>query len=126
MTVANSRSEPSICISKNKSHCHCIIVWHREILLTIVPLVSYEFKEAPAAAVEAPSFSRMTSTNQKLFLDHVKIFSVYVEKIIFHNSSPTLYPLCRMLKKVCEQNGHLGFMIKEALQAYLRGSWCGH
>ncbi|XP_027146236.1 protein sel-1 homolog 3 isoform X2 [Larimichthys crocea] len=28
-----------------------------------------------------------------------------------------------MLKKVCEQNGHLGFMIKEALQAYLRGSW---
>ncbi|XP_033848057.2 protein sel-1 homolog 3 [Periophthalmus magnuspinnatus] len=29
----------------------------------------------------------------------------------------------RMLKKVCEQNGHLGFMIREALQAYLRGSW---
>ncbi|XP_067453772.1 protein sel-1 homolog 3 [Thunnus thynnus] len=28
-----------------------------------------------------------------------------------------------MLKKVCEQNGHLGFMIREALQAYLRGSW---
>ncbi|KAJ0065297.1 hypothetical protein NL108_007031, partial [Boleophthalmus pectinirostris] len=29
----------------------------------------------------------------------------------------------RMLKKVCERNGHLGFMIREALQAYLRGSW---
>ncbi|XP_040897218.1 protein sel-1 homolog 3 isoform X2 [Toxotes jaculatrix] len=28
-----------------------------------------------------------------------------------------------ILKKVCEQNGHLGFMIREALQAYLRGSW---
>ncbi|XP_044054603.1 protein sel-1 homolog 3 isoform X2 [Siniperca chuatsi] len=28
-----------------------------------------------------------------------------------------------MLKKVCEQNGHLGFMIREALQAYLQGSW---
>ncbi|GAA6217828.1 protein sel-1 homolog 3-like [Lates japonicus] len=28
-----------------------------------------------------------------------------------------------MLKKVCEQNGHLGFMIREALQAYLWGSW---
>ncbi|XP_029002328.1 protein sel-1 homolog 3 isoform X2 [Betta splendens] len=28
-----------------------------------------------------------------------------------------------MLKKVCEQNGHLGFMIREALQAYLKGSW---
>ncbi|XP_034561447.1 protein sel-1 homolog 3 [Notolabrus celidotus] len=28
-----------------------------------------------------------------------------------------------MLKKVCEQNGHLGFMISEALQAYLQGSW---
>ncbi|KAM7410426.1 hypothetical protein PAMA_001729 [Pampus argenteus] len=27
-----------------------------------------------------------------------------------------------MLKKVCEQNGHLGFMIREALQAYLQGS----
>ncbi|XP_026201993.1 protein sel-1 homolog 3 [Anabas testudineus] len=27
-----------------------------------------------------------------------------------------------MLKKVCEQNGHLGFMIREALQAYLKGS----
>lgn len=77
MTVANSRSEPSICISKNKSHCHRIIVWHREILLTNVPLVSYEFKEAPAAAVGA--FFRMTSTNQKLFLDYVKIFSIYVE-----------------------------------------------
>uniref|UniRef100_A0A3Q0QU68 SEL1L family member 3 n=1 Tax=Amphilophus citrinellus TaxID=61819 RepID=A0A3Q0QU68_AMPCI len=24
---------------------------------------------------------------------------------------------------VCEQNGHLGFMIREALQAYLQGSW---
>ncbi|XP_026160908.1 protein sel-1 homolog 3 isoform X2 [Mastacembelus armatus] len=29
----------------------------------------------------------------------------------------------KMLKKVCEQNGHLGFMIREALQAYLQGSW---
>uniref|UniRef100_A0AAV2KTS0 Protein sel-1 homolog 3-like n=1 Tax=Knipowitschia caucasica TaxID=637954 RepID=A0AAV2KTS0_KNICA len=29
----------------------------------------------------------------------------------------------RMLKKVCEQNGHLGFMIREALHAYLQGSW---
>ncbi|KAK7888978.1 hypothetical protein WMY93_024538 [Mugilogobius chulae] len=29
----------------------------------------------------------------------------------------------RMLKKVCERNGHLGFMIREALQAYLQGSW---
>ncbi|XP_072294196.1 protein sel-1 homolog 3 [Eucyclogobius newberryi] len=29
----------------------------------------------------------------------------------------------RMLKKVCEQNGHLGFMIREALRAYLQGSW---
>ncbi|XP_017278998.1 protein sel-1 homolog 3 [Kryptolebias marmoratus] len=28
-----------------------------------------------------------------------------------------------MLKKVCERNGHLGFMIREALQAYLQGSW---
>ncbi|XP_072246122.1 protein sel-1 homolog 3 isoform X3 [Leuresthes tenuis] len=28
-----------------------------------------------------------------------------------------------MLKKVCEQNGHLGFIIREALQAYLQGSW---
>ncbi|XP_061593913.1 protein sel-1 homolog 3-like isoform X2 [Cololabis saira] len=28
-----------------------------------------------------------------------------------------------MLKRVCEQNGHLGFMIREALQAYLQGSW---
>ncbi|XP_059197524.1 protein sel-1 homolog 3 [Centropristis striata] len=28
-----------------------------------------------------------------------------------------------MLKKVCEQNGHLGFMIRDALQAYLQGSW---
>uniref|UniRef100_A0A8P4KDE9 Protein sel-1 homolog 3 n=1 Tax=Dicentrarchus labrax TaxID=13489 RepID=A0A8P4KDE9_DICLA len=28
-----------------------------------------------------------------------------------------------MLKTVCEQNGHLGFMIREALQAYLQGSW---
>ncbi|XP_070688255.1 protein sel-1 homolog 3 [Pempheris klunzingeri] len=27
-----------------------------------------------------------------------------------------------MLKTVCEQNGHLGFMIREALQAYLQGS----
>ncbi|XP_074523997.1 protein sel-1 homolog 3 [Halichoeres trimaculatus] len=27
-----------------------------------------------------------------------------------------------ILKKVCEQNGHLGFMISEALQAYLQGS----
>ncbi|KAM3620581.1 uncharacterized protein V6R79_025623 [Siganus canaliculatus] len=27
-----------------------------------------------------------------------------------------------MLKKVCEQNGHLGCMIREALQAYLQGS----
>ncbi|XP_023128656.3 protein sel-1 homolog 3 [Amphiprion ocellaris] len=27
-----------------------------------------------------------------------------------------------MLKKVCEQNGHLGFMIREALQAYLQGT----
>ncbi|XP_069378563.1 protein sel-1 homolog 3 isoform X2 [Paralichthys olivaceus] len=27
-----------------------------------------------------------------------------------------------MLKKVCEKNGHLGFMIREALQAYLQGS----
>lgn len=93
----------------------------------VVPLVSYEFKEAPAAAVETGFFFvfffRMTSTNQELFLDHVKIFSVYVEKMIFHNSSPMLYPLCRMLKKVCEQNGHLGFMVRDALQAYLQGSW---
>ncbi|KAG7228882.1 hypothetical protein INR49_008660 [Caranx melampygus] len=28
-----------------------------------------------------------------------------------------------MLKKVCELNGHLGFMTREALQAYLQGSW---
>ncbi|KAK2835898.1 hypothetical protein Q5P01_016382 [Channa striata] len=28
-----------------------------------------------------------------------------------------------MLKKVCERNGHLGFMIREALRAYLKGSW---
>ncbi|XP_068176249.1 protein sel-1 homolog 3 [Antennarius striatus] len=28
-----------------------------------------------------------------------------------------------MLKTVCEQNGHLGFMIREALQAYLQGFW---
>ncbi|XP_029939860.1 protein sel-1 homolog 3 isoform X2 [Salarias fasciatus] len=28
-----------------------------------------------------------------------------------------------ILKKVCEQNGHLGFMIRGALQAYLQGSW---
>uniref|UniRef100_A0A3B4G3W8 SEL1L family member 3 n=1 Tax=Pundamilia nyererei TaxID=303518 RepID=A0A3B4G3W8_9CICH len=28
-----------------------------------------------------------------------------------------------LLKKVCERNGHLGFMIREALQAYLQGSW---
>ncbi|CAJ1059924.1 protein sel-1 homolog 3 [Xyrichtys novacula] len=28
-----------------------------------------------------------------------------------------------MLKKVCDQNGHLGFMIGEALQAYLQSSW---
>ncbi|TDH08104.1 hypothetical protein EPR50_G00094300 [Perca flavescens] len=27
-----------------------------------------------------------------------------------------------MLKKVCEQNGHLGFMVRTALQAYLQGS----
>ncbi|KAA8589682.1 hypothetical protein FQN60_013047 [Etheostoma spectabile] len=27
-----------------------------------------------------------------------------------------------MLKKVCEQNGHLGFMVKAALQAHLQGS----
>lgn len=27
-----------------------------------------------------------------------------------------------MLKKVCDQNGHLGFMVQEALQAYLQGS----
>ncbi|KAM9384073.1 protein sel-1 homolog 3 isoform 2-T2 [Pholidichthys leucotaenia] len=26
-------------------------------------------------------------------------------------------------KRVCERNGHLGFMIREALQAYLQGSW---
>ncbi|XP_042368105.1 protein sel-1 homolog 3 [Plectropomus leopardus] len=30
-----------------------------------------------------------------------------------------------MLKKVCEQNGHLGFMVRDALQAYLQGSWRG-
>lgn len=29
----------------------------------------------------------------------------------------------RLLKRVCELNGHLGFMIKEALNAYLQGSW---
>ncbi|XP_035504340.2 protein sel-1 homolog 3 isoform X1 [Scophthalmus maximus] len=28
-----------------------------------------------------------------------------------------------MLKKVCEQSGHLGFVIREALRAYLRGAW---
>ncbi|KAM4549430.1 protein sel-1 homolog 3 isoform 1-T1 [Odontesthes bonariensis] len=28
-----------------------------------------------------------------------------------------------MLKRVCEQNGHLGFIIREALQAYIQGSW---
>ncbi|XP_006790304.1 protein sel-1 homolog 3 [Neolamprologus brichardi] len=28
-----------------------------------------------------------------------------------------------LLKKVCERNGHLGFMIREALRAYLQGSW---
>ncbi|XP_056893155.1 protein sel-1 homolog 3 isoform X1 [Takifugu flavidus] len=28
-----------------------------------------------------------------------------------------------LLKRVCELNGHLGFMIKEALNAYLQGSW---
>nr|XP_043900763.1 protein sel-1 homolog 3 [Solea senegalensis] len=28
-----------------------------------------------------------------------------------------------MLKKVCDVNGHLGFMIREALQAFLHGSW---
>ncbi|XP_047442199.1 protein sel-1 homolog 3 isoform X2 [Mugil cephalus] len=28
-----------------------------------------------------------------------------------------------LLKKVCEQNGHLGFMIRDALQAYLQASW---
>lgn len=65
---------------------------------------------------------RMTSTNQELFLDHAKIFSIYV-CIIFHQS---FTPLCRMLKTVCEQNGHLGFMIREALHAYLQGSWWGH
>lgn len=27
-----------------------------------------------------------------------------------------------MLKRVCELNGHLGFMVKEALDAYLQGS----
>uniref|UniRef100_A0A8C7X5Q8 Protein sel-1 homolog 3 n=1 Tax=Oryzias sinensis TaxID=183150 RepID=A0A8C7X5Q8_9TELE len=27
-----------------------------------------------------------------------------------------------LLRKVCEQNGHLGFMVREALQAYLQGS----
>ncbi|KAF7646549.1 hypothetical protein LDENG_00185830, partial [Lucifuga dentata] len=28
-----------------------------------------------------------------------------------------------LLKRVCEKNGHLGYMIREALQAYLHGSW---
>uniref|UniRef100_UPI003AAF89C0 protein sel-1 homolog 3 n=1 Tax=Centroberyx gerrardi TaxID=166262 RepID=UPI003AAF89C0 len=28
-----------------------------------------------------------------------------------------------LLKRVCERNGHLGYMIREALQAYLQGSW---
>lgn len=74
MTVANSRSEPSICISKNKSHCHRIIVWRREILLTNVPLVSYEFKEAPPTAVDACVLNDLN--NSELFLDHIKIFSV--------------------------------------------------
>lgn len=34
---------------------------------------------------------------------------------------------CRMLRGVCEQNGHLGFTVREALHAYLKGSrweWC--
>lgn len=30
----------------------------------------------------------MTSTNQELFLGPTKIFSVYVEEMIFHNLSP--------------------------------------
>lgn len=28
----------------------------------------------------------------------------------------------RMLRDVCEQNGHLGFTVREALHAYLEGS----
>ncbi|XP_070817191.1 protein sel-1 homolog 3 [Chaetodon trifascialis] len=28
-----------------------------------------------------------------------------------------------MLKTVCERNGHLGFMVRQALQAFLQGSW---
>lgn len=28
-----------------------------------------------------------------------------------------------LLQKVCKQNGHLGFMMREALQAYLQGAW---
>ncbi|KAM4739983.1 protein sel-1 homolog 3 [Anableps anableps] len=28
-----------------------------------------------------------------------------------------------LLQKVCKQNGHLGFMMREALQAHLRGAW---
>lgn len=77
MAVANSRSEPRICISKNKRNCHHIIVWHSVIVLTGVPLASYEFKEAPAAVV-LEAFFRMTSTNLNLFLDHIEIFSVYM------------------------------------------------
>lgn len=29
----------------------------------------------------------------------------------------------RLLKQVSEMNGHLGFMVKDALQTYQRGSW---
>jgi len=57
------------------------------------------------------------------FLDHVRMFYIYVKWTVFHNSPAILKPLRRMLKKVCEQNGHLGFIIREALQAYLQGSW---
>lgn len=51
MTAANSRSEPNICISKNKSHCHCIIVWHRgNSAYGSSAAILCAFKEAPAAA----------------------------------------------------------------------------
>lgn len=86
MTVANSRSEPSICISKNKSHCHCIIVWHREILLTTVPLVSYEFKEAPAAAKEAFILNDLNQSGT-IFRSCSNIFY-----LCMYNFSPILYP----------------------------------
>lgn len=47
----------------------------------------------------------------------------FIIEIMFNNLLFMFWNSFRLLKRVCELNGHLGFMIKEALNAYLQGSW---